>query len=88
MIQELEVIVSDVVRETKDSTTLFLFTGQEPPEYKAGQFLTVDPHQFSDIERWCRYLEELKGKKEPPREYSMSSAHHEQYVSFTVKDAV
>ena len=88
MIQEMEVIVSDVVRETEDSTTLFLFTGQESPEYHAGQFLTVDPHQFPALERWCSYLELLKGKKEPPRAYSMSSAPNEKYVSFTVKEDV
>ena len=88
MIQEMEVIVSDVVRETEDSTTLFLFTGQESPEYQAGQFLNVDPHQFPALERWCRYLELLKGKKEPPRAYSMSSAPNEKYVSFTVKEDV
>lgn len=88
MIQEMEVIVSDVVRETEDSTTLFLFTGQESPEYQAGQFLTVDPHQFPALERWCSYLELLKGKKEPPRAYSMSSAPNEKYVSFTVKEDV
>ena len=88
MIQELEVIVSDVVRETDDSTTLFLSTGQESPEYKAGQFLTVDPHQFPALKRWCLFLEQLKGKKEPPRAYSMSSAPNEKYVAFTIKEDV
>jgi len=46
MIQELDTIVSDVVMETEDSATIFLSTGEELPEYQAGQFLTVDPHQF------------------------------------------
>ena len=45
-IREREVIVADVVRETKDSTTLYLSEDENNPEYKAGQFLTVDPHQF------------------------------------------
>jgi len=88
VIQELETIVSDVVKETEDSTTLFLSTGQESPEYKAGQFLTVDPHQFPALERWCLFLEGLKGKKEPPRAYSMSSAPHEKYVAFTIKEDI
>ena len=88
MIQELDTIVSDVVMETEDSATIFLSTGEELPEYQAGQFLTVDPHQFPALERWCQYLELLKGKKEPARAYSMSSAPHEKYVSFTVKEDI
>ena len=88
MIQELDTIVSDVVMETEDSATIFLSTGEELPEYQAGQFLTVDPHQFPALERWCQYLELLKGRKEPARAYSMSSAPHEKYVSFTVKEDI
>ena len=88
MIQELDTVVTDVVMETEDSATIFLYTGQESPEYQAGQFLTVDPHQFPALERWCLYLEEQKGKKEPPRAYSMSSAPHEKYVSFTIKEDI
>ena len=85
-ILEREVIVVDAVRETKDSTTLYLSEGDNQPEYKAGQFLTVDPHQFPALERWCLYLEKEKGRKEPVRAYSLASAPHEEYVSFTVKE--
>jgi ferredoxin-NADP reductase len=42
-IKELEAMVADVIRETSDTTTLILFTGNERLDYKAGQFLTVDP---------------------------------------------
>lgn len=87
-IREREVIVADVIKETKDSTTLYLFTGENTPDYKAGQFLTVDPHQFPALERWCLYLEKEKGRKEPVRAYSLSSAPHEKYVSFTVKEDI
>ena len=84
--RELEVTVVDAVQETKDSTTLYLSTGENSVEYKAGQFLTIDPHQFPALQRWCIYLEKEKGRKEPVRAYSLSSAPHEKYVSFTVKE--
>ena len=86
-IREREVIVSDVIRETPDSATLVLSSDEGTPEYKAGQFLTIDPHQFPALDRWCRYLEGEKGKKEPPRAYSLASAPHEEHVSFTVKES-
>ena len=85
-IKELEAMVADVIRETPDTTTLVLFTGNERLDYEAGHFLTVDPHQFLSLERFIAFLEDLKGKKEPPRAYSMSSAPHERYIAITVKE--
>src|SRR5215475_13956623 len=85
-IKELEVMVADVVIETPDTTTLVLFTGNDRLDYSAGHFLTIDPHQFEALERFIAFLEDLKGKKEPPRAYSMSSAPHERYLAVTVKE--
>ncbi|HYS79486.1 MAG TPA: oxidoreductase [Anaeromyxobacteraceae bacterium] len=85
-IKELEAMVADVVVETHDTVTLVLFTGNERLAYEPGNFLTIDPHQFEGLERWTAYLEDLKGKREPPRAYSMSSAPSERYVAFTVKE--
>lgn len=85
-IKELEVMVADVVVETPDTTTLILFTGNDRLEYHAGHFLTIDPHQFEALERFIAFLEDLKGKKEPSRAYSMSSAPHERYLAITVKE--
>ena len=85
-IKELEAIVSDVIVETHDTTTLVLFTGNDRLEYEAGHFLTIDPHQFEGLERWTAYLEDLKGKREPPRAYSMSSAPLEKHLAITVKE--
>jgi len=85
-IKELEVMVADVVVETPDTTTLILFTGNDRLEYQAGHFLTIDPHQFEALERFIAFLEDLKGKKEPPRAYSMSSSPHERYLAITVKE--
>jgi ferredoxin-NADP reductase len=85
-IKELEVMVAEVIYETPDTRTLVFFTGNDPLEYKAGHFLTIAPQQFSALERWTTYLEHLKGRKEPPRAYSMSSAPHEKYLAITVKE--
>jgi 3-ketosteroid 9alpha-monooxygenase subunit B len=85
-IKELEVMVADVVVETPDTSTLVFFTGNDHLEYRAGHFLTIDPHQFDALERFTAFLEDLKGKKELPRAYSMCSAPHERYLAVTVKE--
>jgi 3-ketosteroid 9alpha-monooxygenase subunit B len=85
-IKELEVMVADVVVEAPDTTTLVLFTGNDRLEYSAGHFLTIDPHQFEALERFTSFLEDLKGRREPPRAYSMCSAPHERYLAVTVKE--
>lgn len=85
-IKDLEVMVADVVQETADTTTLVLFTGNDRLDYLAGHFLTVDPRQFPALERWVAYLEDLKGKREAPRAYSLASAPHERYLAITVKE--
>jgi 3-ketosteroid 9alpha-monooxygenase subunit B len=85
-IKEMEVMVADVIIETPDTTTLVLFTGNDRLEYLAGHFLTIDPHQFESLERFTSFLEDLKGRREPPRAYSMSSAPHERHLAVTVKE--
>jgi len=85
-IKELEVMVADVKAETPDTVTLVLFTGNDHLEYKPGHFCTIDPHQFGALERFTSYLEDLKGKKELARAYSLASAPHEKYVAITVKE--
>jgi 3-ketosteroid 9alpha-monooxygenase subunit B len=85
-IKELEVMVADVVVETPDTSTLVFFTGNDRLDYKAGHFLTIDPHQFEALDRFTAFLEHLKGKTEPPRAYSMCSAPHERYLAVTVKE--
>jgi len=85
-IKELEVMVADVIVETPDTATLVFFTGNDRLDYAAGHFLTIDPHQFAALERFTAFLEDLKGRREPPRAYSMSSAPHERYLAVTVKE--
>jgi 3-ketosteroid 9alpha-monooxygenase subunit B len=54
--------------------------------YEPGNFLTISPQQFPPLERWVHYLQDLKGKKEPPRAYSLSSSPDEKYIAITVKE--
>ncbi|QRK09196.1 oxidoreductase [Archangium violaceum] len=84
--REYEVTVTDVRMETHDTATLFLDFGQERPEYRAGQFINIDPHQFRVLGHFATYLQEQKGRKEPARSYSLASAPHEPLVAITVKD--
>ena len=85
-IKELEVMVADVIQEAPDTVTLILFTGNDKLNYEPGHFLTISPHQFPALERWVNYLEDLKGKKEPPRAYSLTSSPDEKYLAITVKE--
>jgi len=85
-IKELEVMVADVIIQSPDTATLVFFTGNDRLDYSAGHFLTIDPHQFAALERFTAFLEDLKGRREPPRAYSMSSAPHERYLAVTVKE--
>ena len=86
-IRQFDVRVADIIVETPDTVTL-VFDGAGPFEYKAGQFCTIDPHQFRVCAGTTRFLEDLKKHKEPPRAYSMSSAPHEPYVAITIKEEV
>jgi 3-ketosteroid 9alpha-monooxygenase subunit B len=85
-IKELEVMVADTITETPDTTTIVFFTGNDHLEYKPGHFCTIDPHQFEALARWTQFLEDQKGKKEPARAYSLTSAPHEHRVAITVKE--
>jgi ferredoxin-NADP reductase len=85
-IKELEVMVAEVVRETPDTATLVLFTGNDRLDYQPGHFLTIKPQQFVALERFISYFEDLKGKKEPARAYSLSSCPDERHLAITVKE--
>ena len=80
-----QVVVTEVIQETPDTVTLVL-DGPEIPPYRAGQFLTIDPHLFPVIAGQVAYVEFLKGKKkELVRAYSMASAPHEA-LAITIKE--
>ena len=83
-IRQYDVAISEIIVETADTVTLVM-TGSEPFEYKAGQFCTIDPHQFHVIGGMTRFLEDLKHHREVPRAYSMASAPHEP-LAITIKE--
>jgi len=85
-IREFEAIVEEAIRETADTTTLVFFTGSERMEYEAGQFLTIRPHQFPALDRFVKFFEDAKGKREPARAYSMCSAPHDRRLAVTIKE--
>jgi 3-ketosteroid 9alpha-monooxygenase subunit B len=83
-IRKMAGVVLDVVARTPDTATVYIFLG-EHGGYKAGQFISIDPHQFKELERIVQWMEHAKGNKEPIRAYSMSSIPGEPCVSITVK---
>jgi ferredoxin-NADP reductase len=85
-IKDLEVMVAEVRAETPDTTTLVLFTGNDRLDYEAAHFLTIAPHQFEGLERFIAFLEDLKGRREPPRADSLAAAPHERHLAVTVKE--
>jgi 3-ketosteroid 9alpha-monooxygenase subunit B len=85
-IRELEVMVADTIVETPDTATIVFFTGNDRLDYRAGHFLTIDPHEFPQLDRFTAYLEDQKGRKELPRAYSLASAPHEKHLAITVKE--
>ena len=85
-VREIEAVVAEVRDETHDTASLFLDIGAQPHDYKPGQFITVNPHQFAFLEQTIAYLEQIKGGKEKPRAYSMGSAPHESNILITIKE--
>ena len=84
-IREMELVITDVIWETPDTVTLNLFASGERMDYQAGQFITIRPQQFPALASLCSYFEDMKGKKEPGRAYSLTSAPHEKQLAITVK---
>ena len=85
-VRDMEATVAEVREETHDTTSLFLDIGHESRDYEAGQFITIDPHQFGFLEQTIAYLEEIKEAREKPRAYSMGSAPHEPHVLISIKE--
>jgi ferredoxin-NADP reductase len=80
-----DALVAEVVVETPDTVTAVLDLGT-PVSYRAGQYVSIDPHQFPALYSVTSYLEHVKGRGEPPRAYSMSSAPDEPLVAITIKE--
>ena len=84
-IRTFETSIVEIVPETSDTVTLMLDLGAHGG-YRAGQYVSIDPHQFAGLQGFVQFLEGLKGRREPPRAYSMSSAPHEPLVAITIKE--
>ena len=79
-------VVESIV-ETRDTRTLVLDGGEQHP-WRAGQYISIDVHQFPGLSSFVAYLEHAKGRREAPRAYSMSSAPHEPRLAITIKEEV
>lgn len=87
-IRAIKGVVVNAYKETKDSWTLNIWVHPQDRQYKAGQFISINPHQFNELKDFIAYLEHKKNKKEPIRAYSLASSPHEEYVSITIKPEV
>lgn len=83
-LRKMDAVVVDCVRRTANTVSIYLFVG-DPGPYLAGQFVSIDPHQFPELQHWLAFLEEQKGKKELPRAYSLQSAPGEKCLSICVE---
>jgi ferredoxin-NADP reductase len=81
-----DTVVLESIVETADTRTLLLDAGPEVRPWRAGQYLSIDPHQFPGLQSVIAYLEHLKGRREAPRAYSMKSTPDEPHLAVTVKE--
>jgi 3-ketosteroid 9alpha-monooxygenase subunit B len=84
-IRSISGLIVKATRETPDTWTLDIEVADQDKNYLAGQFISINPHQFPELRDFIKYFEYQKGKKEPIRAYSLTSAPHEKYVSITIK---
>ncbi len=83
--REIDTTVAEVIRETPDTTTLVLATPEPLRDYRAGQFVNIEPQQFPSLAPMIAHLQQLKGRKEHHRAYSLASAPHEDRLAITIK---
>lgn len=84
-IRTISGVVAEAIQENYDTWTLRIFVGDSQKDYKAGQFISIDPHQFPELSEIIAYLEHKKGRKEMVRAYSIASAPSEPFVCITTK---
>ena len=80
-----QAVVRRIVDEGPGARTLHLDPG-EPFDYRAGQFISIDPHAIPALAPIAAELEARKGRKERPRAYSLASAPHEPGLAICVKE--
>ncbi len=77
--------VIEAILEAPDTWTLHIEVSPEDRQYLAGQFISIDPHQFSELSEVIAYLEHVKKRKELVRAYSLASIPSEPHISITTK---
>jgi len=85
-VRVFETTVREIVWETPDTVTLVLDAGDHPRDYKAGQYVSIDVQQFRELKQLVAYFEHVKGRREPPRAYSLTSTPDEPYLAITIKE--
>lgn len=85
-ISVFDTVLRDIVWETHDTVTLVLDAGDHPRDYRAGQFISIDPGQFRELKQQIAYFEKAKGRREAVRAYSMASTPDEPWLAVTVKE--
>lgn len=84
-IRHIKGVVVKAQQETPDTWTLFILVSESDKDYRAGQFISIGPHQFSELADLVRFFEYQKGKREMVRAYSLASAPHEKHLAITIK---
>jgi 3-ketosteroid 9alpha-monooxygenase subunit B len=80
--------ISEIRRESPAAVTLRLDLGGAPLDYRPGQYVMIDPHQFPAIEQAVREREAKRSRTEGPGYFSLSSdATDPRSVEVTVKAA-
>lgn len=85
--EPFEVTVRSVRFESHDTATLTL-DPHGKKDYLAGQYISIDAHQFKQLTPLITWLEAQKGRREPIRQYSLTSAPHEEAIEITIKEEV
>lgn len=82
---QFDATVRAVVNEAPSTVTLHL-EAPVPLNYRAGQFINVDPHRIDKTRVLAEELRARKGRPERPRPYSLASAPHEPHLAITIKE--
>jgi ferredoxin-NADP reductase len=83
---EVTTTVRDLRTESPSAATVRLDLGSAAFPYRPGQYITIDPHQFEDLEAEIREREAQRGKPLGPGYFSLSSDGLDpSLLEFTVK---
>jgi ferredoxin-NADP reductase len=70
---EISATLRELHAETAHATTLRLELGGAPFDYRPGQYIMIDPHQFEELAQELKEKEAHRGKPVGPGYFSLSS---------------